>query len=339
MGKAVDGKVGVGIVGVGGMGGRHARNLAREIAAARVVAVVDPDGGQRAAVAAETGALELDDAQALVEHHAVDAVLVAAPDRFHAALARACVEAGKPVLCEKPLATTAEEAWQVIEAESAAGRRPVQVGFMREYDPAHVDVKRVLDSGELGRPLVFRGVHVNPTKGALRAIGEVMSNSVVHDIHSARWMVGEEIVEVTASAVAGAPDRPDTARFALVHLRFAGGALGTIECNCESGYGYEVEVRVTAERGSVETASLRTPWVSLDARRGQPVEADWLERFDAAYVAEARAWVDSVLAGTPTGPSAWDGYVAMVVADACTEAARSGGVVRVELPERPAPYR
>ena len=332
-------QVRIGIIGAGGMGARHARNLAREVAAARVVALVEPDAAQRAGVAAETGAAhELDDPAALIGHPDVDAVLVAAPDRFHADLASACVASGTPVLCEKPLATTAAEAWQVIEAEATAGRRLVQLGFMREYDPAHVDVKRVLDSGELGRPLVFRGVHVNPTKGALRTAEEVMSNSVVHDIHSARWMMGQEIAEVLASTVPGAPERPDTARFALVHLRFAGGGLGTIECNSESGYGYEVDVRVTGERGSVETASLRTPWVSLAARRGQPVEADWLERFDAAYVAEVRAWIDSVVAGAPTGPSAWDGYVAMVVADACTESARSGAPVRVELPERPSVY-
>jgi myo-inositol 2-dehydrogenase/D-chiro-inositol 1-dehydrogenase len=329
----------VGIIGTGGMGARHARNLAREVAGARVVALVDPDQAQLAATAAETGAeLAFDESLELIAHRDVDAVLIAAPDQYHADLARVCVEAGKPVLCEKPLATNAADAHEVIEAEVETQTRLVQLGFMREYDPAHVEVKRLVDSGEIGRPLAFRGVHVNPTKNALRTIEEVFSNSVVHDIHSSRWMLGEDIVEVLASTIPGAPERPDTARFALVHMRFAGGALGTIECNSESGYGYEVDVRITAEMGSVESASLRQPWVSHGGSRGQRVESDWLQRFDTAYVAEARAWIESVARGAPTGPSAWDGYVAMLVADACSESARSGRPVRVELPEMPPIY-
>ena len=302
------------------MGGRHARNLTREVAGARVVALVDPDEERRAAVASETGAsLTFNDPYALIAHHDVDAVVIAAPDQFHAELARACIKAGKPVLCEKPLASNAHDAYKVIEAEIDAGTRLVQLGVMREYDPAHVAAVRALKGAGFGRALVFRGVHVNPTKNALRTIEEVMSGSVVHDIHSGRWMMGNEITQVQVSTIPGAPDRPDTARFVLVHLRFAGGALGTIECNSESGYGYEVDVRISAESGAVETNSLRQPWVSHSGQRGQAVESDWLQRFEVAYIAEAQAWIESVARQVPTGPSAWDGYAVMVVADACAE--------------------
>lgn len=329
----------VGIVGAGGMGGRHARNLAREVAGARVMGLMEPDEARRADVAEESGApLAFNDPYALIAHPDIDAVVIAAPDQLHADLCRVCIETGKPVLCEKPLASNAADAYKVIEAEVGAGARFVQLGFMREYDPAHVDVKRTVDQGGLGRALVFRGVHVNLSKNALRTIEAVMSGSVVHDIHSARWMMGEEIVEVHASTIPGARDRPDTARFVLVHLRFAGGAIGSIECNAESGYGYEVDVRVTAESGAVETASLRQPWLSHDGLRGQVVESDWLQRFETAYIAEARAWIASVAARTPSGPSAWDGYAAMVVADACTESAHSAEPVRIELPEMPRLY-
>ena len=321
------------------MGGRHARNLTREVAGARVVALVDPDEERRAAVASETGAaLTFNDPYALIAHHDVDAVVIAAPDQFHAELARACIKPGKPVLCEKPLASNAHDAYKVIEAEIDAGTRLVQLGFMREYDPAHVAAVRALKGAGFGRALVFRGVHVNPTKNALRTIEEVMSGSVVHDIHSGRWMMGNEITQVQVSTIPGAPDRPDTARFVLVHLRFAGGALGTIECNSESGYGYEVDVRISAESGAVETNSLRQPWVSHSGQRGQAVESDWLQRFEVAYIAEAQAWIESVARQVPTGPSAWDGYAVMVVADACAESAHSGLPVQIELPFMPALY-
>ena len=80
-------------------------------------------------------------------------------------LTRSCIAAGKPVLCEKPLAADGEEARGVVDAEAGGGKRLVQVGFMRQYDPDHVAVKQVSDSGEQGQPLVIRSVHINPELG------------------------------------------------------------------------------------------------------------------------------------------------------------------------------
>ena len=242
------------------------------------------------------------------------------------------------MLCEKPLAASAAEGYQVIEAETAAGQRRVQLGFMREYDPAHVDVKRLVDGGELGRPLVFRGVHLNPSAKGLRSVEDVVVNSVIHDLHSARWMMGSEIEEVFASTIPGAPNRPDTARFVAVQLRFRNGAVGIIECNAESGYGYQVDVDITCETGTVETNSLRSAIVSRNNTRGLWVEQDWLQRFESAYLIEVREWIRSLAEGVPTGPSAWDGYLSMVAADACIESARNGEPVRVEVPDMPEIY-
>lgn len=127
--------INVGVIGTGGMGGRHVNNITNEVAAANVVALMDVDEARLTEVATACGASHtFTDAQALIEHPDVEAVLIASPDRFHGEQARACIAAGKPVLCEKPLGTTASEAHQVVEAEVAGGRRLVQVGFMREYD-------------------------------------------------------------------------------------------------------------------------------------------------------------------------------------------------------------
>jgi myo-inositol 2-dehydrogenase / D-chiro-inositol 1-dehydrogenase len=330
----------IGVVGVGGMGGRHARNLAREVAAAKVVAVMDVDAANLAQVGDECGAdLRFSDANALIDHADVDAVLIAAPDRFHAELAKRCIAAGKPVLCEKPLATTAAEARTVIDAEVAGGRRLVQLGFMREYDPAHVAVKRICDSGELGRVLVFRGMHNGLGDGRARTIEDVITNSAIHDIHSARWLMDDEIVRVYTSAVPAAADCPDTARFVFVQLHFAGGTLGLVDCNVDSGYGYEVDVQMTGERGIAETNSLRSAGVRQSNNCGRWVEDDWLQRFDTAYVVEVREWVDSIVYARPSGPSAWDGYISMLVADACIRSAKSGAAVDVDVLEMPELYK
>ena len=330
----------VGVIGAGGMGGRHARNLTNEVAAAQVVALADVDMTRLQEVAAECGAAHtFADANDLIRHPGVEAVLVAAPDRFHAALTAACIAAGKPVLCEKPLALTAAEALKIVEAEVAHGRRLVQVGLMREYDPAHLRVKQLIDSGALGKALAFHGSHINGGTLSWRTVEDVVTNSAVHDLHSARWMMGDEIVRVCTSHVPYSADRPDTARLMLIQLQYRGGAVGLIECNMEAGYGYEVDVKMTGETGTAQTNSLRSAVVSQKNQCGQWVEEDWLQRFDTAYIDEVRAWIHAVQRGAPTGPSAWDGYVSMLVADACIASAKAGQPVDVAIPEVAAIYK
>ncbi len=158
---------------------------------------------------------------------------------------------------------------------------------MREYDPARLSVKQVMESGALGKPLAFHGSHINSGTLSWRTVEDVVTNSAVHDLHSARWAVGAEIVRVYASHVPYSAGRPDTARLML--LQFRNSAVGLIKCNMEAGYGYDVDVKLTGERGSVQQSSLRGAVVSHQNQRGQWVEEDWLRRFDTAYVDEVQA--------------------------------------------------
>ena len=199
----------IGVIGTGGMGGSHVSNITNEVASAHVVALMDVDRARMKEVAAQCGATHtFAECNELITPPDVEAVLIAAPDRFHAALEISCIAAGKPVLCEKPLAITAAEAHKVVEAEVAGGRRLVKLGFMREYAPAHVRVKQLIDSGELGKVTAFRGVHINPPTSEPRQVDEVITNSVVHDIHSARWLMGAEISQVFTSYASYGADLP-----------------------------------------------------------------------------------------------------------------------------------
>lgn len=330
----------VGVIGTGGMGGRHVNNITKEVAGANVVAIMDVDEARLKAVATACGASHtFTDAQALIEHPDVEAVLIASPDRFHADQAKACIAVGKPVLCEKPLGTTATQAFEVVEAEVAGGRRLVQVGFMREYDPAHIKVKQTIDGGKLGKALAFYGTHINAGTGEVRTVDDVVSNSAVHDIHSARWMMNDEITTVFTSSVPADPSQPDSSRLVLIQLGFRNGGIGQIECNPDGGYGYEVDVKMTGESGTVQTNSLRSAVVHQANQRSQWVEEDWLQRFDVAYIQEIRAWVQSVADGEPSGPSAWDGYASMIVSDACIESAKTGSAVQVKALTAPELYK
>ena len=251
--------VNVGVIGSGGMGGRHIHNLAGQTPA-QVVAIMDLDRARAEAVAAQTGGGQVyTDTTALITDPKVEAVVVASPDPFHAEAVLACIEAGKPVLCEKPLATNLPDAKNVLEAEMAAGKRLVQLAFMREYDPAHQAVKASAENGALGQLLMFHGIHSGYGVGYPRTTDDVIINSAVHDIHSARWLLNQEIAQVYVQRVVADAARPETCRLLLVQLTFQDGSLGFIEVNADSSYGYQVDVELTGSDGSIRTARAAAP--------------------------------------------------------------------------------
>ena len=135
----------IGVIGAGIMGGDHALTLARSVKGAALAAISDTDGARAAAVAAASGADRVHaDARDLIADPTVEAVLIASPDPTHERLVLACLAAGKPVLCEKPLAPTIEGCLRIVAAETALGRRLVQVGFMRRFDPGYLEMRSAL---------------------------------------------------------------------------------------------------------------------------------------------------------------------------------------------------
>ena len=268
-----EGALRVGVIGTGGMGGRHARNLAHRVSGAELVAVMDVDQARANALSNECGgAAVFDSGAALISDPRVEAVLIASPDPTHADLAVACIEAGKPVLCEKPLGVDIEDAKRVLDAEVAGGRKLVQVGLMRTFDPQHAALKRTIDAGEIGRPLLFRGIHTHWRVEEVRTAVNVIVNSAVHDIHSARWLMGDDVASVYTSHVVDVPEQPESTRLVLLQLTFRGGGLASIEVNLDSNYGYEVIVEVSGEKGALRTPSLESPILRKGGGASRAVE-------------------------------------------------------------------
>ncbi|MEE9533566.1 MAG: Gfo/Idh/MocA family oxidoreductase [Acidimicrobiia bacterium] len=328
-------QIAVGVIGLGGMGGRHVDNLQHSASAARVVAVMDVDQGRLADTAARCAAKEHEDAYELIADPSVEAVLIASPDASHAELTLACISAGKPVLCEKPLATAVADARSVVDAEVAARRRLVQVGLMRHYDPQHVDVRDSIARGDIGRALFFRGWHRNVALTPLPSTREAMVNSVVHDLYSARWLLDSEIAEISVLATPIDQGRSVEPVLLIISLRMTGGALAVIEFNMDSSYGYEVGIEVVGSEGTVTGAPHHTPRIRRGGQITQPVEQDWLERFARAYELEVTAWARSALEGRVDGPSAWDGYATLAAAEAGVRAISEGPQV-LDLGDPPA---
>ncbi len=152
------GKLGVGVLGVGEMGSRHAENLRRLVPEAQLVAVADVDAARARKVAAE---LEVEHSygsfEAMLECKDIHNVLIVAPDKFHAQAIQTAAAARKDILCEKPLALNLEDAHSALKAVSEAGVR-LQIGFMRRYDPGYAQAKKQIEAGEIGEPIIFKAI-------------------------------------------------------------------------------------------------------------------------------------------------------------------------------------
>jgi myo-inositol 2-dehydrogenase / D-chiro-inositol 1-dehydrogenase len=333
-------QISVGVVGTGGMGSMHAENLHSRVAGARLAAVADLDAVRAEKLAERFGsAAVFQDAVELIRDDSVEAVVIASPDPTHAPLALECLRKEKPVLCEKPLADSADAALRVVEAEVELGKKLVQVGFMRRYDPQHVAVKEAVASGAVGEPVLFKGWHRNAGIEPGITSEWVVINATIHDLDSTRWFLGQEIEEVYVRGVNTEPELgEDVWDLQLIQLSTTGGRMGTIETYVVSGYGYEVGVELVGEQGTVHTAPPAGAVVRRDRAASQRVENDWLERFHTAYVIEMQQWVESLGNGRPTGPDAWDGYASLVAADACIASLRSGSPQRVAKLDPPALY-
>jgi myo-inositol 2-dehydrogenase/D-chiro-inositol 1-dehydrogenase len=329
----------VGVIGTGNIGTEHVRRLASEVSGAVVGAVFDVDTGRARQVAESVGATAHPKATDVIHDPAIDAIVIASPGTLHAEQTIACIAAGKPVLCEKPLATTAQDCLDVIDAEVAAGRRLVQVGFMRRYDAGYRVVKAAVDDGSVGEPLLLHCVHRNESVPPTFTSDMSLTDSVIHEIDAARWLLGQEIVAATvlrtrpSPVVAGSMLDPQ-----LVLLETETGATVTVEVFVNCRYGYDVRCEVVGSEG---TASLDLPTTGALTRAGArsaAVPADWRVRFGPAYQAELQEWVNGLRDGVVVGPSAWDGYAATAVAAGCVASLSSGSRVPVELIERPALY-
>ncbi len=319
----------VAVIGCGGMGTFHARTLAG-IRGAEVALLADPFGGDRVAgLAAELGATFSEDTAGAAVADDIDAVVIASPDETHAELSLAAMAAGKRILCEKPLATTVADARAVVDAEVALGHRAIQVGFMREYDLPHVQLVDAL--AEAGPIHLVRAVHRN-TNAESRADLAVIGQSVVHDLHSLRFLTGAEIVAVTAHG----RRRGDGGLLHIVLVcEMSDGSVGVIEFD-DDGFAYEVAVEVTATGTTVTTAGPVRAIERRDAAIRTTIGRDWFGWFADAYRVQDAAWVRSLDDDVASGPSTWDGLVAQVVVEAAIASAASGERTPVTLPAPPA---
>jgi myo-inositol 2-dehydrogenase / D-chiro-inositol 1-dehydrogenase len=323
----------IAVLGVGVMGSFHVDALSRRVRGARVTVVNDYLADKAAEVGDQVGARVEDDPIAAINDSEVDAVLIASPGDAHAEQLNACLDRGIPVLCEKPLTTDIGSAYAIVQKEKALGKQLIQVGFMRRFDPEYAALRKLITDGGLGKPLMVHCAHRNPAVGDHFNSEFMIRDSVVHEVDSVRFLLGEELtsIEVIKGAATGSAPH-GTHDPMLVIFETESGAIVTDEIFVRTGVAYEVRTEVVGEKGSAFIGLDQNLQVkSTDGRWGGTMTPSFVERFGQAYDIELQRWVDAAKAGTIDGANAWDGYAAVAVCEAGVQALRSGAKFHVHL--------
>lgn len=330
----------VGVVGAGIMGADHIFRITRRISGAVVSAVVEPDQGRATAAAANApGAAAFARIEDAIAAEAVDAVLIAVPGRFHEPVLVPALEAGLPILCEKPLTPDSGSARRILDLEQTLERPHIQVGFMRRFDAEYAALRDMVASEEAGHLLMVRGVHRNPSVPESYMQSMMITDSVVHELDVVPWLAGSPIKTIEVKYPRRNSLGPERLREPiLVLLELESGVLADVEMSASAQFGYQVATEAVFERGIArigQPAGLQQ-W---SAGRFSIRDHDtYTTRFASAYDTQVQRWVDAVRDGSLVdGPNAWDGYV---VALACEAGVRAleGGIVPVETATRPAFY-
>ena len=332
----------IAVLGVGMMGADHVARISSKIAGARVAVVNDyfVEKAEELAASIPGARVVVDPIDAIADPE-VDAVLLATPGPTHEKQLLACLEYGKPVMCEKPLTTDVETSLAVVKAEAELGKKLIQVGFMRRFDNEYADLKALIDSGEIGRPLVVHCAHRNPAVPPHFDSAMIVKDSLVHEVDVTRFLLDEEITSVqiiTPSANANAPAGLKDPQIAIFTTET--GRHVDAEVFVTTGVAYEVRTEVVAERGSamigLDVGLVRK---STPGTWGGTITPSFKERFGQAYDTEIQRWVDAVRTGAETGnyvdgPGAWDGYAAAAVCEAGVKSLESGLPVAVDMVQR-----
>jgi myo-inositol 2-dehydrogenase/D-chiro-inositol 1-dehydrogenase len=295
--------IGIGIIGVGIMGKGHALYLSDYVKGAKVVAIYDTNLTTAANVAKEvfkkTKVLPkvYQDIDQLLGDKSVNSVIIASPDHLHAKHLTQSVLAGKNVLCEKPLASTVKEAKKVAkivrESKSIVG-----VGFMRRFDKAYLDLKKEINTGKYGQVLQIRCTSRN-VSSPNATTSMLLTNVAVHEIDIIRWLLGEDIVSVKVNyAKVTKKANPNLSDPISVICKSESGVLITIDIFANSTYGYEVGMEVLTENGSLVIENLGSLNIAknfkLPGRKPGTLHKDWMGRFKPAYIAELKAFINSL---------------------------------------------
>jgi myo-inositol 2-dehydrogenase / D-chiro-inositol 1-dehydrogenase len=324
-----------GLLGAGRIGRIHGGNVAAN-PRAKLAAIADPDA-TAAASAAEAFGAGVASIDAIMADRTIGAVLICTPTFTHADLIEQAAKVGKAVFCEKPVDLNAGRIESCLKVVKAAGAT-LMIGFNRRFDPSFADVKRRIDAGEAGNVELVTILSRDPGPPPVSYIegsGGLFRDMMIHDLDLARFLLGEEPVEVHAVGAClvdpeiGKAGDVDTA---AVLLKTASGRIAQISNSRRATYGYDQRIEVHGSKGLIAAGNRHATTVTRASEAGyvsDPALHFFLERYAEAYRAELDAFVSAVLDGKPAAPSGEDGLRTQRLADAATQSAQSGQTVKL----------
>ena len=325
--------ISIGLLGCGRIGQVHALSLSR-LPQARLTAVADflPEAAQ--ALAAQHGA-EQRTADEIIAAGDIDAVIIATPTTLHYDQVHALAKAGKAIFCEKPIDLSSERAAECRDAVAQAGV-PFMTAFNRRFDPQFARVQDQIRAGAIGAVEMVVITSRDPSPPPISYIeqsGGLFRDMMIHDFDMARFLLGDDPVEIHASGSClvdpdiGAAGDIDTA---MVTLRTASGTLCHINNSRRATYGYDQRIEVHGALGMLQAANQPENLVTLAGSDGfisAPNKHFFLERYEAAYLAEMTHFVSALDSGTMPAPGIDDGVAAQRMADAAARSLETGAPV------------
>lgn len=329
----------IGVIGLGRIGHFYAEAVA---ALGHLAAVVEPNDHVRASVQQRFGLQHAyADVSDALEQASLDAVIVATSTSAHAQVVMAVAERGKPIFCEKPLALSVEETRAVLDVVQRTGVL-LQMGFMRRFDAAHVQAKEAIQAGTIGRLLTYRSVGRDPgcpptAYADPRHSGGLIIDMGIHDFDMARWLTSSEVERVSAEGsllVCDELRQVGDIDNAIVLLRFASGAVGSIEVSRTARYGYDIQAEVLGSEGAIRLGpSAARGLEDMQLLPPEPTFSDptppFVRRFANAYRAQIVDFIDCVRHDRQPRAGGADALAAIRIAEAATLSARTGRPVEV----------
>jgi len=319
----------LGLIGLGSMGRNHLRVLGA-MDGATLAAVADPDRDALSTATGGSGAQGFDEPLALIAEADLDAVIIAAPTTTHLPIALAAIERGIAVLIEKPLAATPDEAALIVTAARAPGAPPVQVGHIERFNPAVLELGRLLEAGWLSTVYAVTSRRAGPFPARIRDVG-VTVDLATHDVDMLSWIAGERPARVSAETAQRIHASHEDLLFGL--MSFPSGTVGMLDVDWltpvkrrqlsvvgEEGL-FELDYltqRLTFARAS-DTTNPRLIGGYAPTFAGE-VEVIAVESGEP-LVAELEAFIRVVREGGRPVVDAEDGQWAVVIADALLRAA------------------
>jgi myo-inositol 2-dehydrogenase/D-chiro-inositol 1-dehydrogenase len=321
------------LLGAGRIGKVHARAIAED-KRAQLVAVVDAMADAAQAIAASAGC-EVSTIDAVIADPDIDGVIICTPTNTHADLIERFAKAGKAIFCEKPIDLDVERARACLEVVRQTGAK-VMLGFNRRFDPHFRAVRKAIDDGKIGTVEMVTITSRDPGPPPaeyIKVSGGIFRDMTIHDFDMARFLLGEEIVQVFATGsvlVDKAIGELGDYDSASLILTTASGRQAVISNSRRASYGYDQRIEVHGSLGSVSAENQRPVSIEIANKDGYtrpPLHDFFMTRYTAAYAAEISAFIDSVEKGAALSPSAEDGLIALQLADAALRSAREGKVV------------